>query len=595
MSASPVWFGPADRPLFGILHVPDSGTARAGVVLCSPFGREDLYVYATYRALAARLEELGLAVLRFDYDGTGDSAGRHDDPDRVAAWAASTRSAFDLMRGAGPAMVAGVGMRMGGTMAALEAAARPLDALVLWDPCTSGRTFLREQQALQSVTLGPAGTGDGSVLTPGFLYDAETAAGIKALDLRATSGALATHVLCLTRADRARDAGLFARLEGAGEVEHASAAAQAELLNVDGQVAAVPEAAVFHIAAWLSTLAPAERAPVDAEPFLLPGPAAVVARDAGSRPVVERPVRIGDASLFGIVTEPEGTATPTTVVCFNTGRSRRIGPSRLWVELARQWAADGLRTVRVDMSGLGDSGVHPGQERGVVYPLEAPVDVTAVARAVAPDDPSEVVFVGLCSGAFHAVEGGALLGARGVVAINPVLSIRPIASAPPDAGAEAPPPPAAAHRRGVALRRALRALAARRVVGRAIGMLPDGARGVLDRLAGRPSPAAALSYVVERGSDVLVVAGPEEADQLRRGSAETLGHLSHTGRFRFEVIDDLDHAMYGRHDPERVGELLYHHVRDRFAPQGAPAPTRPPARAQAGPPTSGDDENLLAR
>ncbi|HTZ09550.1 MAG TPA: alpha/beta hydrolase [Acidimicrobiales bacterium] len=576
MSATPVWFGPDRRPLFGILHVPDSGTARAGVVLCSPFGREDLYVYSTYRALAERLEELGLAVLRFDYDGTGDSAGTRHDPGRVAAWRESTRRALDLMRGAGPTVVAAVGMRMGATMAALEAAARPLDALVLWDPCVSGRAFLREQQALQSVTLGPTATGDGSVLTPGFLYDAETAAGIKALDIRATSGHLATHVLCLTRPDRPRDAGLFARLEGAGALDQASAEGQDTLLNVDGQKATVPESAVFHIAAWLSTLSPAQGAPFDAQPFVLPGPAAVVGDDGGDRSVVERPVRIGDAALFGIVTEPEDGPARTTVVCFNTGRSRRIGPSRLWVELARKWAADGLRTVRVDMSGLGESGLHPGQPRGVVYPPEAPVDVAAVARAVAPEDPSEVVLVGLCSGAFHAVEGGAVLGARGVVAVNPVLGIRPIATVADPAG-PAPAGAAPPSRAGAAVRRAVRAAAARPVAGKALGLVPDRLRGVLDRAAGKPSPAGALSYVVEHGSDVLVVAGPEEADLIRRGSAHTLELLAGTGRFHFEVIDNLDHAMYGRDDADRVGDILYRHVRDHFAPRPDPAPTPGPA------------------
>ncbi len=50
-------------------------------MLCQPLGIESICVYYSYRLLAER----GLAVLRFDYDGTGDSTGQETDPDRVRA------------------------------------------------------------------------------------------------------------------------------------------------------------------------------------------------------------------------------------------------------------------------------------------------------------------------------------------------------------------------------------------------------------------------------------------------------------------------------------------------------------------------------
>ena len=82
----PVWFGAADRPSFGWLHVPDDGTARAGVVLCPPLGYEYVCAHRTIRHLAEALAAAGFCVLRVDYDGTGDSSGDHDDPRRVRAW-----------------------------------------------------------------------------------------------------------------------------------------------------------------------------------------------------------------------------------------------------------------------------------------------------------------------------------------------------------------------------------------------------------------------------------------------------------------------------------------------------------------------------
>ena len=35
----PVWFGPSDAPLFGLVNSPDT-QARGAVVICPPFGRE---------------------------------------------------------------------------------------------------------------------------------------------------------------------------------------------------------------------------------------------------------------------------------------------------------------------------------------------------------------------------------------------------------------------------------------------------------------------------------------------------------------------------------------------------------------------------
>ena len=205
MTGRPIWFGPDERPLFGMLHVPEGSTARAGVVLCSPLGREDLFFHSAYRSLAERLERHGIAALRFDYDGTGDSAGVQRDPGRVAAWSASTQAAVELMRSAGSPVVAAVGMRVGATLAAFDATRAPLDALVLWDPCRSGRTFLREQSALQAVGAGSGDSADGSVQTPGFRYDRDTVADLSGLDLTATSGPMADQILVLVRPDRGRE------------------------------------------------------------------------------------------------------------------------------------------------------------------------------------------------------------------------------------------------------------------------------------------------------------------------------------------------------------------------------------------------------
>src|SRR5580700_7842999 len=138
MHATPIWFGPEHRPLLGWFHSPPDARARAGVVICPPVGRDYLQAHYALRMLAEKLAELGLCVLRFDYDGTGDSAGDDTDPDRVASWMASIRSALGVVREAGPIALSMVGMRLGATLAGMVAEQEEaIDSLVLWDPAVS--------------------------------------------------------------------------------------------------------------------------------------------------------------------------------------------------------------------------------------------------------------------------------------------------------------------------------------------------------------------------------------------------------------------------------------------------------------------------
>lgn len=140
-------FAANGRVLLGGLHQPTRLRARgAAVLLCNPFGEEAARAHRTYRVLASRLERAGYAAMRFDYAGTGDSAGSSEDfgvddwlDDIVAA-------AAELRRESGSAHLVLVGLRLGATLAALATVRRELRArhLVLWDPVTDGAAYLRE-------------------------------------------------------------------------------------------------------------------------------------------------------------------------------------------------------------------------------------------------------------------------------------------------------------------------------------------------------------------------------------------------------------------------------------------------------------------
>src|SRR4029453_12762043 len=86
-TARPHYLTQGERQLF-TWHHPARPTARrgAGVVLCAPIGSEYICAYRAWRILAERLAGVGFDVFRFDYEGTGDSAGDPEEPNRLQAW-----------------------------------------------------------------------------------------------------------------------------------------------------------------------------------------------------------------------------------------------------------------------------------------------------------------------------------------------------------------------------------------------------------------------------------------------------------------------------------------------------------------------------
>ena len=138
---NPLFLGTWQRRLFG-MHTP--AVCRAGrpraAVLCQPWGDEYIYAHRSVRQLALKLSLAGFDTLRFDYFGTGDSAGEDSDTD-AAGLQADVVTAIDALKElAGTEKVALVGLRAGANVAASTAAGAPgaVEALVLWDPIVPG-------------------------------------------------------------------------------------------------------------------------------------------------------------------------------------------------------------------------------------------------------------------------------------------------------------------------------------------------------------------------------------------------------------------------------------------------------------------------
>lgn len=147
-----------------------------------------------------------------------------------------------------------------------------------------------------------------------------------------------------------------------------------------------------------------------------------------------------EANLIGILCEPSlpdsSTRSPTAtrdavrpvVVFLNAGVIHRVGPHRLHVKLARQLAARGIASLRLDLSGIGDSRSVPGalsfRESSVADTRAAMDQLTAELGA------TRFVVFGLCSGADNALAAAeADPRVAAIVVLDPPAYVTPRARA----------------------------------------------------------------------------------------------------------------------------------------------------------------------
>jgi alpha/beta superfamily hydrolase len=144
----PCHFGP-DQALFGIYH-PGAFEQGIGVLLCPPLGQDLIRCHRLYRQLAHALTGIGAAVLRFDYYGTGDSAGASEEVGWPRCVADVTAAADQLRLRSGCQRIVGFGARLGGSLALAAADRAHLYQLILWDPIMDGAAHVAALDALQA-------------------------------------------------------------------------------------------------------------------------------------------------------------------------------------------------------------------------------------------------------------------------------------------------------------------------------------------------------------------------------------------------------------------------------------------------------------
>ena len=405
----------------GFFHAADGDTA---VLLLSPWGYEELCTHKSIRLLAERLAAAGFPCLRFDYPATGHSLGASADLDDETTWRKSVKRALEeLRRLTEPRRIIVIGQGLGGALAGDLARDTDLDGLVLMAPVIQGRTYLRELTAWTAMTkpsfLVSASDGpEGGLMAGGFVLSAATTKEVRALDLTNDWTPRAGKVLLVARDDHGGDDMLAEILTDRGLTPDTIPFERYADYVSDSVFSIVIDDIIDKVVAWCSTKFPFES--------VMPRPDRDLPAELSGPDFRETLLRFGpDHDMFGVFTEPTRAPSGTAYLFLNTGLDHSIGWGRMVVDFARTLAREGHAGFRIDVTGIGETRLRPGQAPEVMYTDTHIGDVKqAIDWLLDGHGIERVILVGRCSGSYLAgisaaaderVSGVAIINARRLV------------------------------------------------------------------------------------------------------------------------------------------------------------------------------------
>jgi alpha-beta hydrolase superfamily lysophospholipase len=586
---------------FGWLH---AGTGKRGVVLCNTYGHEHVWTYNGMRHLADELSARGIWVLRFDYLGTGDSAGVDAQDDQFDSAVRDIHAAVDFLKSeSGIEHVSLCGFRVGAAFALEAALQKPVDDLVLLAPVTSGRTYMRELSIVRKTWLDQlapplrAAQPETPFNVLGQVYGDAFKRALEGVDL-------AKRVKQAARAPARRALVMQARTGANDPLRDAFAA-----LGVDVDTRLFEDLTGFVQETAFSTL-PA-RTYGEAIEWMSDGCARGTLCALRSEwqqdcvidtpEAIERVVWIGDEGLVGIVCEPRAMSTRgPAYLLTNTSASARVGDSRLAVRMARELARRGIASLRFDARGRGDSPRDPQVGQGhhtfsSIYASTATDDTAAAARWLSRQGYKSIITFGICSGAYHALKAGIVEPAiTGVVAVN-----IPVFKQPQDKPADAPREAARNSMAGYAIsvldpakwKSVLRGEknllpVARFVAGNLLARVRSRIADTLhlDALSASTGPVTEplpmMRALDAKGVKTVLVHGAYDAsmDLLSAHFGNGGARLSRLASVRVAILDDIDHALFNAASSAQVIALCESVIKqtdthdvDVSLPQGAHA------------------------
>lgn len=175
----------AGRRLRGVIHKPQTATRRRvpGVVFFHGFTGDRMESHWIFVKCARALAQAGIAALRFDFYGSGESDGEFREV-TLQSEIADAKAAVEFFRkqkGIDPARLGLCGLSLGGAIAATVAKWSQARALVLWSALAHPKELRRlAERATRPLPSGGREYG-GHEVSMRFLEDAEKVNPVEAL------------------------------------------------------------------------------------------------------------------------------------------------------------------------------------------------------------------------------------------------------------------------------------------------------------------------------------------------------------------------------------------------------------------------------
>ena len=439
--------------------------------------------------------------------------------------ARSVALGVDELRRIGHDDIVLIGLRLGATLALLDALELRATRVVAWAPVVSGRRYVREIRML-GLAVEPSEVcpdPDGAITVGGTVLDAATLGDLTALDLEKLEASPARSVLLIERPDRPPLAKLAGRLGELGcDVETRAIEGSEQCLDEPTEYATVPEEVVHAITEWVAADPPPERDDADHEPRER---AALAWEGATITETVETFTARGLVGIVGIAADAPADGARATVVWTNPGSETHIGPGRAWVEYSRTLNRLGYRTIRLDCRGWGES---PDDDHAPGRPYDAHMadDLRDLAADLEARGWGPVVIFGLCAGAWIALDLARTTPLGGVIASNPQLYWRPGDIVEANIATET-------HVRREAERERIKRLDRWQLW------------SVLDLLGARNPAARCLADIAARKTPTLLLFAPRDdgLEYLEDRLGRRLARLP-KGPIRVVELESIDHGMH---------------------------------------------------
>jgi len=370
------------------------------VLMCPPFGDEALRTARAWRDLAVDLQADGVASLRFDLPGTGNSAGEPADSDQVEAWRDAVRACVDWLARRHVGRVILLGHRFGALLA-LDAIAGGIAAerLILLDPPTSGAALVRYLRGRARIEgLGPPPEGEDYIQLGGMPLSTLTMQGLAGLATSLPAEGLPPALLVLNDSGNAPNPWPERLRAGGSAVESTRFDDFDDFVLQDRFRAKPPLALMAFIRSYVlqAGTARATAAGVAA----LPSDTLLEFEDCSETPLQFGP----EGGMFGILCSPHQPSPDAPALLLpTTGADPCSGMSRMWTELARRVARNGITSLRFDMSGVGESrGQWSGNPLAAAYHPDRMADLGRAVDALSELGFDRVAVVAYCSGAYAA-------------------------------------------------------------------------------------------------------------------------------------------------------------------------------------------------